>query len=75
MVFEQHYAWGRAYRLSHDEITVLKYAAHRQLTRWAHKRDLSPHQQTQRAALARAVRVREHTAFRHGCQLHGTGAD
>lgn len=57
-------------RLSGDEIAALKFAAHRQLTRWANKRDLQPHQRTQRAALARAVRIVGDQAFTRGCELH-----
>ena len=60
-------------RLSADEITALKFAAHRQLTRWAAKARLSPHQQAQRPALVRAVRVLEDQAFTHGCELHASG--
>lgn len=57
-------------RLSDDEIQALKFAAHRQLTRWANKRDLQPHQRTQRAALARAARIVGAHAFARGCELH-----
>jgi hypothetical protein len=57
-------------RLSGDEIMALKFAAHRQLSRWANKRQLSPHQHAQRAALARAVRILRGDAFAHGCELH-----
>jgi hypothetical protein len=57
-------------RLSGDEITALKFAARRQLTRLANKRDLQPRQHAQRAALARAVRILGTQAFAHGCALH-----
>ena len=57
-------------RLSHDEVQALKFAAHRQLTRWADKRDLQPHQRAQRAALARAARIVGAQAFARGCELH-----
>lgn len=50
-------------------MSVLKFAAHRQLTRWANKRELSPRQHAQRVALLRAVRVLEDSAFAHGCEL------
>ena len=56
-------------RLSGEEITALKFAAHRQLTRWARKHQLSPHQRTQRAALVRASRTLANQAFAHGCEL------
>jgi len=57
-------------RLSGDEITALKFAAHRQLTRWAAKGRLSQHRDAQRPALVRAVRILEDQAFTHGCELH-----
>jgi len=57
-------------RLSGDEIVALKFAAHRQLTRWAQKDELSPRQHAQRAALARAARILGAQAFAHGCGLH-----
>lgn len=46
-----------------------KFAAHRQLARWAHKRDLSPHQRAKRTVLVRAVRTLEHNALADGCEL------
>jgi hypothetical protein len=57
-------------RLASDEMMALRFAAHRQLTRWVNKRDLQPRQQAQRKALARAVRVLEDRAFARGCELH-----
>jgi hypothetical protein len=57
-------------RLSGDEVQALKFAAHRQLTRWANKRDLQPRQHAQRTALARAARVVGARAFASGCELH-----
>jgi len=57
-------------RLSDDEVQALKFAAHRQLTRWANKRDLQPHHRVQRAALARAARIVGAQAFARGCGLH-----
>lgn len=57
-------------RLSDDEVTALKFAAHRQLARWAHKGDLSRHQHARRAALVRAVRILQDKAFAGGCELH-----
>jgi hypothetical protein len=56
-------------RLSGDEILALKFAAHRQLSRWASKPSLSAHQHAQRAALKRAVHVLQDRAFAHGCEL------
>jgi hypothetical protein len=58
-----------AEQLSDEEILALKFAAHRQLTRWANKPTLSPHQHTQRNALKRAVRVLQDQAFAYGCEL------
>ena len=60
-------------RLSADEITALKFAAHRQLARWARRETLSPHQHAQRTALVRAVRILEDKAFTQGCELHAPG--
>jgi hypothetical protein len=51
-----------AARLSGDEVMALRFAAHRQLSRWA-KRQLSPHQHAQRAALRRAIRVLQDDTF------------
>jgi hypothetical protein len=59
-----------AARLSGEEIQALRFAAHRQLTRWANKPNLSPDQHTRRNALKRAAAVLHEHAFTHGCQLH-----
>jgi len=56
-------------RLAGDEILALKFAAHRQLSRWASKPGLSAHQQAQRAALKRAVHVLQDRTFAHGCEM------
>jgi hypothetical protein len=56
-------------RLSGDEIKALTFAARRQLTRWANRRELQPHEQAQRTTLIRAVRVLDDRAFAHGCEL------
>jgi predicted ATPase len=56
-------------RLSGDEIAALTFAARRQLTRWANRRELQPREQTQRATLIRAVRVLEDPAIADGCEL------
>ena len=64
-----------AHCLSREEVQVLKFAAHRQLARWAKNTQLRPHQRQQRAALVRAVRTLEHEAFANGCELCPTGAE
>ena len=56
-------------RLSGDQVTALKFAAHRQLARWANKPRLSEHQHGQRVALKGAVRVLQDQAFAQGCEL------
>ncbi|MDQ3092305.1 MAG: hypothetical protein M3R46_11755 [Actinomycetota bacterium] len=58
--------------LSGDEITALMFAARRQLTRWANRRDLQPRELVQRTALIRAVRVLEDSAFNDSCELRAT---
>ena len=57
-------------RLSADEVVALKFAAHRQLARWANKPRLSSHQHAQRAALKRAVHVLQDHALADGCEIH-----
>jgi hypothetical protein len=59
----------RLRRLSGDEIQAIKFAAHRQLARWANKSDLSPRQHAQRLALIRAVRVLDDKVLADGCVL------
>ena len=56
-------------RLSRVEVQALKFAAHRQLARWAKSTQLRPRQREQRAALVRAVRILEDQAFAHGAEL------
>jgi hypothetical protein len=56
-------------RLSGEHVVALKFAAHRQLARWADKPRLSEHQHGQRLALKGAVRVLQDQAFAHGCEL------
>ena len=63
-----------AARLSSDEVMALKFAAHRQLSRWAKRPRLSPHQHSQRAALRRAVRVLQDDKLAHGCDLQALNA-
>ena len=60
---------ARTQRLSREEIQALKFAAHRQLARWAKSNQLRPRQREQRAALVRAVRTIEDQAFLDGCEL------
>ena len=57
------------HRLSREEVQALKFAAHRQLARWAKTRPLRPRQQAQRTHLVRAVRTLEAQAFSDGCEL------
>lgn len=61
-------------RLSGEQVGALKFAAHRQLARWAKSGHLRPRQREQRAALVRAVRVLEDQAFADGVELRATGA-
>jgi hypothetical protein len=60
------------HRLSRGEVQALKFAAHRQLARWAKTRPLRPRQQAQRTSLVRAVRVLEDQTFADGCELWPT---
>jgi hypothetical protein len=62
-------------RLSRDEVSALKFAAHRQLARWAKSSHLRPRQREQRTALVRAVRIREHPTFAGGCELRAFRAE
>ena len=64
-----------ARRLSGEQVLALKFAAHRQLARWAKKPQLSEHQQGQRLALKDAVRVLAGEAFAHGCELRPSGVE
>jgi hypothetical protein len=61
-------------RISGEEILALKFAAHRQLARWANKPSLSPRQHAQHDALKRAVAVLQDQAFADGCQLRAPNA-
>ncbi len=65
----------RPRRLSGDEVTMLTFAARRQLTRWANRGDLQPREREQRAALIRAVRVLDDRALAGGCELYAPGDD
>ena len=55
--------------LSADEVTALRFAAHRQLTRWANKRQLEPLERARRTALISALRALRHNAYDGGCLL------
>lgn len=59
-------------RLSREEVQALKFAAHRQLARWAKSNQLRSRQREQRAALVRAVRILEGRPFNDGCELRAT---
>jgi hypothetical protein len=60
---------GRPAQLSREEVQALKFAAHRQLARWAKSRPLPSHQQARRAALVRAARALEDPVLAGGCEL------
>jgi len=62
-------------RLSGEQVSALKFAAHRQLARWSSKPKLSPHQRDQRSALRGAVRVLQDEALAGGCELRVPDAD
>jgi hypothetical protein len=62
-------------RLSGDQVQALKFAAHRQLARWANKPKLSPHQHAQRSALRSAVRILQNQAFAGGCELRAADVE
>jgi hypothetical protein len=55
--------------LTRDQVLALRFAAHRQLTRWANTPGLSSHQHAQRSALIHAARVLQDQAFAGGCEL------
>ncbi len=59
-------------QLTGEQILALKFAAHRQLARWADNPELQPRQLARRAALIRAVHVLEDRAFTDGCELRAT---
>ncbi|MGH2941367.1 MAG: hypothetical protein ACRDLN_01135 [Solirubrobacteraceae bacterium] len=62
-------------RLSGEQVSALKFAAHRRLARWANKPQLSAHQHGQRSALKGAVQILQDQAFAHGCELRVPDAD
>lgn len=63
------------HRLSGDEIVALKFAAHRQLARWANRGQLRPREHARRIALIRAVRTLQHKAYSAGCELRVPDAE
>jgi len=64
----------RPRRLSGDEIAALTFAARRQLTRWANRRDLQRHEQARRTALISAVRdLEDRASTADGCELGAPG--
>jgi hypothetical protein len=63
-----------AHRIARDEVAALKFAAHRQLARWAKRGHLRPRESERRAALVRAVRTLEDQAFADGCELRASGS-
>jgi hypothetical protein len=66
---------GPTHRLTRDEVQALKFAAHRQLARWAKNHQLRPRQREQRTALVRAVRTLEDQAFMDGVELRAATGD
>lgn len=62
-------------RLSANEIVALKFAAHRQLARWANRRPLKPQENVRRIALIRAVRTLQHHAYSEGCERRVPGTE
>ena len=63
-----------AHRLSADQVSALKFAAHRQLARWAKSSHLRPRQREQRTGLVHAVRILEDPAFADGVELRAFSA-
>jgi hypothetical protein len=64
------------HRLSRDEVLALKFAAHRQLARWANSRHpLQLRQRDRRTSLVSAVRILENEAFADGCELRAFSAE
>jgi hypothetical protein len=58
-----------AHRLSADQVSALKFAAHRQLARWAKRSHLLPRQREQRTGLVHAIRILEDPTFANGIEL------
>ena len=64
-----------AHHLSADQLSALKFAAHRQLARWAKSSHLRPRQREQRTGLVHAVRILEDPALAHGVELRASSAE
>lgn len=58
--------------LSRDEILALKFAGHRQLSRWAKNQPLCARKQAQRDTLLAAVQTLDDATLSRGCQLRPT---
>lgn len=65
----------RRCRLTREELLALKFAAHRQLARWAKSGPLQPRQRARRDALVRAVRTLEGRALIESCELRATAEE
>jgi len=61
-------------QLSREELLALKFAAHRQLSRWANSQPLVARKQARRDALLAAVRSLDDDRLAGGCQLRPTAA-
>ncbi|MGH2942517.1 MAG: hypothetical protein ACRDLN_07070 [Solirubrobacteraceae bacterium] len=61
--------------LSREQLQALRFAGHRQLTRWARRRDLQPRQHAQRAALICALDVLDDAIFATGCELRAVAGE
>lgn len=55
--------------LTPEEIKALKFAGHRQLSRWARKRQLSPRDHSMRTAMIRAVQKLDEDPGGRGIEL------
>jgi hypothetical protein len=62
-------------RLSREQVQALKFAAHRQLARWAKSRPLASRHRARRAALVHAVRILEDPALADGCELRAISSE
>lgn len=61
-------------QLSRDELLALKFAAHRQLSRWAKSQPLDARRQARRDTLLAAVRTLDDARLSCGCQLRPTAS-
>jgi hypothetical protein len=62
-------------RLSSEPLGALKFAAHRQLSRWAKHQPLRARQQARRDALLPAVRALADDTLCNGCHLRPIRGD